>query len=50
MFEKVLSQPSVQAELEPVGLYPGFLGPQEFAVLAARKSQILIFKLLGLES
>jgi tripartite-type tricarboxylate transporter receptor subunit TctC len=33
VFKKVSSQPSVQAQLEKVGVFAGFLGPQEFAHL-----------------
>jgi len=33
VFEKALSQPSVQAQIEKTGVYPGFLGPKEFANL-----------------
>jgi tripartite-type tricarboxylate transporter receptor subunit TctC len=31
--EKALSQPSVQAQIEKIGVFPGFLGPKEFAKL-----------------
>jgi tripartite-type tricarboxylate transporter receptor subunit TctC len=32
-FEKVLSQPNIQAQLDKVGVPAGFMGPKEFANL-----------------
>jgi tripartite-type tricarboxylate transporter receptor subunit TctC len=31
VFRKVFSQPSVEAQLEKVGVFGGFMEPQEFA-------------------
>jgi tripartite-type tricarboxylate transporter receptor subunit TctC len=32
-FQKALSQPAIQAQVEKVGVFPGFMGPKEFANL-----------------
>jgi tripartite-type tricarboxylate transporter receptor subunit TctC len=39
-FRKVLSQPSVDAQLERVGLFGGFLPPEEFAALIEEEYQL----------
>jgi tripartite-type tricarboxylate transporter receptor subunit TctC len=41
VFEKVLSRPDIQARLERVGVFAGFMGPKEFANLIAEEYEFM---------